>query len=290
MRSDRIWVRTHTATLSDAKVEAHTLGCSPAHCSLAFLLFSPCSVFPLDRKTAAFLFPVIQMMLRTEVHINPRCGPRGRRATPAVLVLAPTRELATQIFNEARKFVYRTGVKPVVVYGGQEPRLQLREIERGCDLLVATPGRLVDFVERGRITLANVAFLVFDEADRMLDMGFEPQIRQIVQEMDMPVDGRQTLMFSATFPKEIQRLAQDFLIDYVFLAVGRVGSTTDFITQKASEHTFANAFILSTCHSSHSHRFFAVFVAFSLFRSSSLATVRVRRWTDCCSCCLSARA
>ena len=125
-----------------------------------------------------------------------------------------------------------TGVRPVVVYGGQEPRLQLREIERGCDLLVATPGRLVDFVERGRITLSNIGFLVFDEADRMLDMGFEPQIRQIVQDMDMTQEGRQTLMFSATFPKEIQRLAQDFLRDYIFLAVGRVGSTTDFITQK----------------------------------------------------------
>lgn len=68
-----------------------------------------------------------------------------------------------------------------MVYGGQEPRLQLREIERGCDLLVGTPGRLVDFTERGRISLSNIAFLVFDEADRMLDMGFEPQIRQIVQ-------------------------------------------------------------------------------------------------------------
>ena len=104
-------------------------------------------------------------------------GGRSRAARPSVLVLAPTRELATQIFNEARKFVYRTGVRPVVVYGGQEPRLQLREIERGCDLLVGTPGRLVDFTERGRISLANIAFLVFDEADRMLDMGFEPQVK-----------------------------------------------------------------------------------------------------------------
>ena len=136
-------------------------------------------------KTAAFLFPVIQMMLRTECHLRGGGqGGRSRAAKPSVLVLAPTRELATQIFNEARKFVYRTGVRPVVVYGGQEPRLQLREIERGCDLLVGTPGRLVDFTERGRISLSNIAFLVFDEADRMLDMGFEPQIRQIVQSVE----------------------------------------------------------------------------------------------------------
>lgn len=69
----------------------------------------------------------------------------------------------------------QTGIRPVVVYGGQEPRLQLREIEQGCDMVVGTPGRLVDFTERGRISLSNIAFLVFDEADRMLDMGFEPR-------------------------------------------------------------------------------------------------------------------
>ena len=118
------------------------------------------------------------------------------------------------------------------MYGGQEARFQLRELECGCDVLVATPGRLVDFVQRGRITLSNVWILIFDEADRMLDMGFEPQIRHIVEGEDMRQHGRQTLMFSATFPREIQQLAQDFLDDYVFLAVGRVGSTTDFISQR----------------------------------------------------------
>ena len=117
-----------------------------------------------------------------------------------------------------------------------------RDVTGGCDILVATPGRLVDFLERGRVSLSNLWYLVFDEADRMLDMGFEPQIRDIVDKYDMraggevPVRGRgcgrQTLMFSATFPKEIQHLAQDFLQDYVFLAVGRVGSSSDLITQK----------------------------------------------------------
>ena len=97
---------------------------------------------------------------------------------------------------------------------------------------MATPGRLSDLIERGRISLSRIHYLALDEADRMLDMGFEPQIRRIVEGEDMPRTGeRQTLMFSATFPKEIQRLASDFLYDYIFLTVGRVGSSTDLIVQ-----------------------------------------------------------
>ena len=119
------------------------------------------------------------------------------------------------------------------MYGGADIGTQLRSIERGCDLLVATPGRLVDLIERGRISLSNIKYLVLDEADRMLDMGFEPQIRRIVEGEDMPpTQGRQTLMFSATFPRDIQMLARDFLKDYIFLSVGRVGSTSENITQK----------------------------------------------------------
>ncbi len=119
------------------------------------------------------------------------------------------------------------------MYGGSDIGEQMRTLERGCHLLVATPGRLVDMMERGRIGLENVRFLVLDEADRMLDMGFEPQIRRIVEEDVMPKLGeRQTLMFSATFPKEIQMLARDFLNDYIFLAVGRVGAASDNITQQ----------------------------------------------------------
>jgi len=109
----------------------------------------------------------------------------------------------------------------------------LRDLDRGCHLLVATPGRLTDMLKRDRIGLENCRFLVLDEADRMLDMGFEPQIREIVESNSMPKTGeRQTLMFSATFPKEIQMLARDFLDNYIFLAVGRVGSTSENITQK----------------------------------------------------------
>ena len=124
-------------------------------------------------------------------------------------------------------------MKTSVVYGGADFVRQARWLERGCDILVATPGRLVDMIDRGKVSLSKVKYLCLDEADRMLDMGFEKQIRLIVEEMDMPTVGvRQTLLFSATFPKEIQRLAQDFLADYVFLRVGRIGSTTESITQK----------------------------------------------------------
>ena len=179
-------------------------------------------------KTAAFMFPIISGALRN----NYVSGGRSRKAFPMALVLSPTRELTCQIYNEACKFAYQTGLRPVVVYGGAPVVDQLREIERGCDILIATPGRLSDLMERARVSLSCVHYLTLDEADRMLDMGFEPQIRRIVCEMDMPAVGmRQTMMFSATFPKEIQRLASDFLANYIFLAVGRVGSSTDLIEQ-----------------------------------------------------------
>ncbi|KKY19542.1 putative atp-dependent rna helicase ded1 [Diplodia seriata] len=189
-------------------------------------------------KTGGFLFPILSQAFQNGPSAIPQQGGgvgygRSRKAYPTSLILAPTRELVSQIFDEARKFAYRSWVRPCVVYGGADIGSQLRQIERGCDLLVATPGRLVDLMERGRISLQNIKYLVLDEADRMLDMGFEPQIRRIVEGEDMPpVDGRQTLMFSATFPRDIQMLARDFLKDYIFLSVGRVGSTSENITQK----------------------------------------------------------
>lgn len=126
----------------------------------------------------------------------------------------------------------------------------MRDLERGCDLLVATPGRLSDMIERGRLSLAKIKYLVLDEADRMLDMGFEPQIRRIVEGEDMPAE-RQTLMFSATFPRNIQMLARDFLRDYVFLTVGRVGSTSENITQRVEyvEDRDKRSFLLDVLHS-----------------------------------------
>lgn len=163
-------------------------------------------------KTASFLFPIIAMLLKNPPPAD-NYGYGRRKVHPLALVLAPTREL--------------------VVYGGDPISFQLKDLERGCDILVATPGRLVDIMERARVSLSQVSYLVLDEADRMLDMGFEPQIRRIVEGEDMPPTGeRKTLMFSATFPKEIQRLAASFLHDYIFLAVGRVGSTTELVTQK----------------------------------------------------------
>lgn len=183
-------------------------------------------------KTAAFLMPILSQIYKNNVPPKRRGG-YAHVLAPAALIMAPTRELAIQIFEEARKFTYRSWVRPGVAYGGQPMVQQLRDMAGGCDLLVATPGRLSDMVTRGKLTLSKVRFMVLDEADRMLDMGFEPQIRQIVEGADMPPkEERQTLMFSATFPRDIQILAADFLRSYVFLSVGRVGSTSENITQQ----------------------------------------------------------
>ncbi|KAI3714797.1 hypothetical protein L6452_21757 [Arctium lappa] len=186
-------------------------------------------------KTAAFCFPIICGVLNLQSPPEAAAG-FGRRemtAYPLALVLSPTRELCCQIHEEAKKFCYQTGVKVAVAYGGAPIGHQLRSFEKGVDILVATPGRLTDVIERSRVSLKRVKYLALDEADRMLDMGFEPQIRKIVECLDMPPPGRrQTMLFSATFPEQIQRLASDFLSNYIFLSVGRVGSSTDLILQK----------------------------------------------------------
>ncbi|XP_068389226.1 ATP-dependent RNA helicase DDX3X-like [Eschrichtius robustus] len=189
-------------------------------------------------KTAAFLLPILSQIYTDgpgaalkAVKENGRYG--RRKQYPISLVLAPTRELAVQIYEEARKFSYWSRVHPCVVYGGADIGQQIRDLERGCHLLVTTPGHLVDMMERGKIGLEFCKYLVLDEADRMLDMGFEPQICRIVEQDTMPPRGVcHTMMFSATFPKEIQMLARDFLDEYIFLAVGRGGSTSENITQK----------------------------------------------------------
>ncbi|KAK5962607.1 putative DEAD-box ATP-dependent RNA helicase DBP1 PWA37_000657 [Arxiozyma heterogenica] len=200
-------------------------------------------------KTGGFLFPILSEMFLTgptqdhssSTEQQQQLGNNdhnyysyyAKKGLPRCIILSPTRELTTQIYQEAVKFTYRSWVKPCVVYGGAPIGLQMRDINSGCDLLVATPGRLNDLIERGKISLKNVRYLILDEADKMLDMGFEPQIRHIVEGCDMPsVEKRQNLMFSATFPVNIQHLARDFLNNYIFLSVGRVGSTSENITQQ----------------------------------------------------------
>ena len=135
-------------------------------------------------KTAGFLFPIIMAMIRNGGKGPPMeaGGGGGRRRTnyPEAIILAPTRELAQQIFSEGQRFTYTTGIAPVCIYGGADVRDQLRQIEQGCDLLVATPGRLVDLMDRGRLGMENVQFLVLDEADRMLDMGCKFVIIQLL--------------------------------------------------------------------------------------------------------------
>uniref|UniRef100_A0A7R9U4F7 RNA helicase n=1 Tax=Pinguiococcus pyrenoidosus TaxID=172671 RepID=A0A7R9U4F7_9STRA len=127
---------------------------------------------------------------------------------PIVLVLAPTRELANQIKEQCDIFGRSSDIKNTCVYGGAPKRSQADKLRAGVEILVATPGRLIDFLENGTTNLRRVTYLVLDEADRMLDMGFEPQLRKIVSQIR---PDRQTLMWSATWPDEIQTLARDFL-------------------------------------------------------------------------------
>lgn len=147
-------------------------------------------------KTLAFLLPAA-VHIAAQERIRPDEG-------PIALVLAPTRELVEQIKEESVKFLQK--IRTGVAYGGAPKRMQIQTLRNGCEIVAACPGRLIDFLERGTLNLRRVTYLVLDEADRMLDMGFEPQIRKIVVQIR---PDRQTLMFSATWPKEVQGLARD---------------------------------------------------------------------------------
>ncbi|XP_040888081.1 probable ATP-dependent RNA helicase DDX4 [Toxotes jaculatrix] len=186
-------------------------------------------------KTAAFLLPILQQLMADGV----AASGFSELQEPEALIVAPTRELINQIFLEARKFAFGTCVRPVVVYGGVSTAHQVREIARGCNVLCGTPGRLLDMIGRGKVGLNKLRYLVLDEADRMLDMGFEPDMRRLVGSPGMPSkENRQTLMFSATYPEDIQRLAADFLkTDYLFLAVGVVGGACSDVEQTFIEVT-----------------------------------------------------
>jgi ATP-dependent RNA helicase RhlE len=171
-------------------------------------------------KTAAFALPILDELLRIE--------PDGRRRPVRALVLAPTRELAAQIAESFRSYTPRGRVRCEVVFGGVGKRPQVTALRRGVDVLVATPGRLLDLMGDGEVDLSRVEMFVLDEADRMLDMGFIPDVRRITQRL--PRD-RQTLLFSATQPREIRDLASRLLHEPVEVAVDPISSTGEPISQ-----------------------------------------------------------
>ncbi|WPJ63797.1 hypothetical protein SMAC4_02116 [Sordaria macrospora] len=160
-------------------------------------------------KTLTYCLPAI-------VHINaqPLLAPGDG---PIVLILAPTRELAVQIQQEISKFGKSSRIRNTCVYGGVPKGPQIRDLSRGVEVCIATPGRLIDMLESGKTNLRRVTYLVLDEADRMLDMGFEPQIRKIIGQIR---PDRQTLMWSATWPKEVRNLASDFLTNFIQVNIG----------------------------------------------------------------------
>ena len=164
-------------------------------------------------KTAAFALPIISKL----------GGPGKLRC----LILEPTRELAAQVEDQFRKYGKHTGIRPVLIHGGVGYGKQREELEEGADVVAATPGRLLDFMSQGTISLKDVEVLVLDEVDRMLDMGFLPDVRRIVEQCPK---ARQTLFFSATIPPAIQTLAAWALRDPFEIQVARLSSAAETIT------------------------------------------------------------
>ena len=160
-------------------------------------------------KTLTYCLPAV-------VHINaqPLLAPGDG---PIVLILAPTRELAVQIQQEISKFGKSSKIRNTCVYGGVPKGPQIRDLSRGVEVCIATPGRLIDMLEAKKTNLRRVTYLVLDEADRMLDMGFEPQIRKIIGQIR---PDRQTCMWSATWPKEVRQLASDYQQDFIQVNIG----------------------------------------------------------------------
>jgi len=162
-------------------------------------------------KTAAFVLPILQRLLR---------GPSGR---VGALIISPTRELAEQTRETISELGQQTRLRSIAIYGGVSMDQQVRGLGSGAEIVVACPGRLLDHIWRGTIDLSHVEVLVIDEADRMFDMGFLPDIRSILRCL---VDQRQTLLFSATMPDDIRRLVQDTLHDPVTVQIGRTVPAT----------------------------------------------------------------
>ena len=171
-------------------------------------------------KTAAFGLPLIHELMSAGIKPAPKCA-HG-------LILAPTRELAKQIADNLAAFTKGSHLKVVLVVGGQSLNRQSDLLKRGTDLLIATPGRLIDLIDRKAVSLSETRFLVLDEADQMLDMGFIHALRQIAP---LLAAQRQTMLFSATMPKQMAELAASYLTDPVRVEVNRPGKTADKITQ-----------------------------------------------------------
>jgi ATP-dependent RNA helicase RhlE len=156
-------------------------------------------------KTAAFVLPVMQRLMRC---------PRGK---VGALIISPTRELAEQTCETINDLGSKTGLRSISIYGGVSMEQQIRGLRRGVEFIVACPGRLLDHLLKGTIDLSNIEVLIIDEADRMFDMGFQPDIRSIIKCLTKP---RQTLLFSATMPEDIKRLVQDVLHDPLTVQIG----------------------------------------------------------------------
>jgi ATP-dependent RNA helicase RhlE len=183
-------------------------------------------------KTAAFALPVIQRLSEMPVDKTKRGA-----VHPRALILSPTRELAAQIGESFGTYGKNSGLSHAVIFGGVSQHHQVKAIHRGVDVLVATPGRLMDLMDQRIVTLKDVKVFILDEADRMLDMGFIQPIRRIAAAVP---GGRQTLLFSATMPREIMHLADSLLKNPVKVSVAPVASTASLITQSVYQCAFHN--------------------------------------------------
>ncbi|KAI0487338.1 P-loop containing nucleoside triphosphate hydrolase protein [Xylaria cf. heliscus] len=191
-------------------------------------------------KTAAYLIPILNhLMGKAKKLAAPRPSPADAnvgvriRAEPLVVIVVPARELAIQIFNEARKFCYRTMLRPCVVYGGGPLRDQIDNLQRGCDVLIASPGRLIDLMERDNVlSFRRVKYMVIDEADEMLHADWEEEFNKILGGGEQEEGNVKYMLFSATFPTAVRQLAKTHLAEnYVRIKVGRIGSTNENIKQ-----------------------------------------------------------
>jgi ATP-dependent RNA helicase RhlE len=179
-------------------------------------------------KTAAFVVPTLQRLLAGPADGSPRpTGPAKSR----VLVLAPTRELAVQIEDEIHGLAYHTPVTSAAVYGGVDMGVQERALRAGVDIIVATPGRLIDHLRQQNADLSSVELLILDEADRMMDMGFWPDVRRIIAAITNPRP-RQTLLFSATMPDDVVRFALEIVRDPAYIQVGQRSAPAKSITHR----------------------------------------------------------